>query len=62
MCLAMNWLKTFLIIAAVGLLSGCQVFGMARAVRITGETFDEAECLAREFKGEAPCPPEESRE
>ncbi|MCT8991250.1 hypothetical protein NYR54_13265 [Chelativorans sp. SCAU2101] len=57
----MNWPRTLLIIATATLLTGCQVFGMAGAVRITGETFDEAECLAREFKGEAPCLPEEPR-
>ncbi|WP_309083710.1 hypothetical protein [Chelativorans sp.] len=45
--------------AAVALaifLAGC---GAASAVRTTGEGFDRAECLAREFKGEPPCEAED---
>lgn len=51
-----TWPRAILIAALAAVLSGCQMFGMARAVRITGETFDEAECLARDFKGDEPCP------
>jgi hypothetical protein len=35
-------------------LSGC---GMGHAARHTGELFDKYGCLAKEFKGEKPCPP-----
>jgi len=37
------------------LLSGCGMGGMASAVRTTGESFDRAECMARDLKGEADC-------
>ena len=51
-----GWLRAILIAVLAAMLYGCQVFGMARAVRITGETFDEAECLARDFRGDELCP------
>lgn len=51
-----DWLRKALIVPLAAMLSGCQIFGMAGAARITGETFDKAECLARDFKGEEPCP------
>lgn len=53
------WSRAILIASLAAALCGCQVFGMAGAVRITGQTFDEAECLARDFKGEEPCPQRE---
>jgi hypothetical protein len=31
--------------------------GMAKAARTTGQTFDKYGCLARDFKGQAPCDP-----
>ncbi len=36
-------------------LSGC---GMGRAAYQTGRMADKYGCLAKELKGEAPCPPE----
>jgi hypothetical protein len=46
-----------IIIALLGCLvvSGC---GMAKAARETGKTFDKYGCLARDFKGEPPCKPD----
>jgi len=38
-----------------GALSGCGMGGMASAVRTTGESFDRAECMARDIKGEQNC-------
>jgi hypothetical protein len=38
------------------LLAGCHTSGMAGAARTAGSTFDRAECLARDFRGEEPCP------
>ncbi|WEX10448.1 hypothetical protein [Chelativorans sp. AA-79] len=35
--------------------SGCGMGGMASAVRTTGESFDRAECMARDAKGESLC-------
>ena len=51
-----RWQHPMAIAALCALLSGCQIFGMAGTVRITGESFDEAECIARDFKGKDPCP------
>jgi hypothetical protein len=42
-----------LLLIAVSL-AGC---GMGHAARQTGELFDKYGCLAKEFKGEKPCPP-----
>ncbi len=50
------WPRGVLSVALAATLSECQVFGAAKAVRITGGTFDKAECLAREFKDAGPCP------
>ena len=36
-------------------ISGC---GMAKAARETGQTFDKYGCLARDFKGQPPCEPD----
>jgi hypothetical protein len=38
--------------------SGCG--GMAKAARETGQTFDRYGCLAKDFKGEPPCEPDEA--
>jgi len=58
-----RWQQTIVIAALGAILSGCQIFGMAGAVRITGESFNQAECLARDFKGDEPCPnPKRPRE
>jgi hypothetical protein len=46
-------LPVVLFVVAVAL-AGC---GMGRAARHTGELFDKYGCLAKEFKGEKPCPP-----
>lgn len=34
--------------------------GMAKAARETGQTFDKYGCLARDFKGQPPCAPDDS--
>ncbi len=49
--------------AIAGFLSGCGMGGMASAVRTTGESFDRAECMARDAKGEPACqtPPGDQR-
>jgi hypothetical protein len=36
-------------------ISGC---GMAKVARETGQTFDKYGCLARDFKGQPPCEPD----
>jgi hypothetical protein len=46
-------LKIVAMLLVAVLLSAC---GAARAARDTGQLFDKYGCLARDFKGEKPCP------
>jgi hypothetical protein len=39
---------------SAALLAGC---GAAKTARQTGQMFDKYGCLAKELKGEPPCPP-----
>ncbi len=45
-------MRIAIIILACLALSAC---GMAKAARVGGQTFDKYGCLARDFKGHAPC-------
>ncbi len=49
-------MKIILAMLACLTVSAC---GMAKAARETGQTFDKYGCLAREFKGQPACVPDD---
>jgi len=49
-------MRTVALLLAAALLAGC---GAAKTARQTGQMFDKYGCLAKELKGEPPCPPAE---
>jgi len=49
-------MRLVLLAVAVLSLAGC---GMGKAVSDTGKMFDKYGCMARDFKGQAPCEQQE---
>lgn len=48
-------MRTAIALLSCLVISGC---GMAKAARETGQMFDKYGCLARDFKGQPPCEPD----
>jgi hypothetical protein len=46
--------RAAVLLLSAALLAGC---GAAKTARQTGQMFDKYGCLAKELKGEPPCPP-----
>ncbi|WP_411505840.1 hypothetical protein [Brucella anthropi] len=51
-------MKNVAILIFLAVLAGCG--GAGKAAMDTGKSFDRFACMSRNFKGEPPCPPEDT--